>query len=198
MSVNLIWEEKPMRMKIVVVTLVLALIVVSGIVSAQGPRGGMGMGKMSGGCPMGLGMGQRLMDQLGLTQDQQTKLKQLHTDYLSATQSTREQLRTKMQELAQLWSSDATADQLKAKMAEIDPLRAELRDAGIDFAIQVRSMLTSEQRTKLQQMIKEKTEDGMGMCWGLGACMGCPMPAGKGSGPMMQCPLGANCPLSNQ
>lgn len=169
-----------MRMKMVVVTLVLALIIVAGIVSAQGPRGGMG--KMGDGS-MTMGMGQRMISQLGLTQDQQTKLKQMHTDYLNATQSTRDQLRTKMQELAQLWSNDATADQLKAKMGEIDTLRAELRDAGIDFAIQTRTVLTTEQRTKLRQMIKDRTEDGMGVCWGLGAFMGAPMPAGRGSGP---------------
>lgn len=165
-----------MRTRIIVVALVVVL-ALAGVVMAQGPKAGMGKGMGMGmGCPM-MGFGPRMIKELGLTDDQVTKLKQVHTDFMTATQSTRDQIKTKMQEMAQLWTEDATADQLKAKLAEIDPLKAELRDAAIDAALQARSVLTDEQRAKVRQMIKDKTEDGMGMSMGLGACcgVGCPM-----------------------
>jgi Spy/CpxP family protein refolding chaperone len=168
-----------MRIRILVVALIIVL-AVAGVVMAQGPRAGMGKGMGMGmGCPM-MGMGPRMIKELGLTDDQVTKLKQIHTDFMTSTQPTRDQLKTKMQEMAQLWTEDATADQLKAKLAEIDPLKTELRDAAIDAALLARSVFTDEQRTKIKQMIKDKTEDGMSMCWGLGACcgVGCPMADG--------------------
>ncbi|MCE5322930.1 periplasmic heavy metal sensor [bacterium] len=163
-----------MRTRIFLVALI-SVFVVAGVVVAQGPRAGMGKGMGMGYGLMGLGP--RMIKELELTDDQVTKLKQIHADFMTATQTTRDQLKTKMQEMAQLWMQDATADQLKAKLAEVDPLKAELRDAAIDSALQARAVLTEEQREKVRQMIKEKTEDGMGMCWGLGAyCgVGCPM-----------------------
>ncbi|MEN6356739.1 MAG: Spy/CpxP family protein refolding chaperone [Armatimonadota bacterium] len=165
-----------MRTRIIVVALIVVL-AVAGVVMAQGPKGGMSKGMGMGmNCPM-MGLGPKMIKELGLTDDQVTKLRQIHTDFMTATQSTRDQIRTKMQEMAQLWTTDATADQLKAKLDEIDPLKVELRDAAIDSALKARSVFTDEQRAKVRQMIKDKTEDGMGMSMGLGACcgVGCPM-----------------------
>ncbi|MHB9037198.1 MAG: Spy/CpxP family protein refolding chaperone [Armatimonadota bacterium] len=182
-----------MRTKILVVALALVLVIGAGVVSAQGPRGGKaGAPGMGMGMGMGMGFGPQLAKDLNLTPDQIKQVQKLHADFMASTQGTREQLKTKMQELGQLWAQDGDANQLKAKFAEIDTLRADLRDAGIDFALQVRSILTDEQRTKVRQMMKNMPGFGAGLCGGLGmGCGMCGQGQGMGPGAGMGCPLGA-------
>jgi Spy/CpxP family protein refolding chaperone len=172
-----------MRTKILVVALAVALAIVASVVLAQGGKRAAPPGMAGSRMGMGMGMGPKLMQELNLTPDQIKQMHKLHADFMASTQGTRDQLKTKMQELAQLWAQDADANQLKAKLAEIDPLKAELHNAGVDFALQARSLLTDEQKAKVRQMIKDMPGCGMGMCCGLG--MGCM--CGQG----MDCPMGA-------
>ncbi|MCE5314667.1 MAG: periplasmic heavy metal sensor [Armatimonadota bacterium] len=181
-----------MRTKILIVVLVIALVVTAGLVMAQGMKGGKKAA--GGGCGMGLGMGfgPKIMKELNLTSDQRQQMKTLRTEFMTSTQAARDQMQTKAQELAQLWAQDAGASQLKAKLAEIDTLRAEIRDAGVDFALKARTLLTEEQRTKLQEMIKSTPGCGAGLCGGLG--MGCGLGMGDGTGPAA---AAGTCPMMN-
>jgi Spy/CpxP family protein refolding chaperone len=144
----------------------------------MGPRMGQGMGMMH----------EMFAKQLNLTQDQMRQLKALHEEFRTETQATKDQLKTEIKDMIDLWAApQPDAAVIKAKAAEIDALKTQMRDTGIDYAIKGLNMLTPAQREKLRTIIREKgaqwMEKGM-MCWG--CCMGmtdcCPQGMGAGMG----------------
>ena len=170
-----------MRNKVVVVsTIVLAFLLVATMLIAQTPRGarrgqrGMGMGM---GCQA---IGAKIAKQLNLTADQETRLKQIRQDYLTATASTRQRLRSLMAQMPALWAQNPPdAGAVKSLLDQMDPLRTELRDAGIDYAVRAFAVLTPDQQTKVRNWMKSHRMMGMGM--GCGMCLGPGAAFGDGS-----------------
>ena len=139
-----------------------------------------------------------LARELNLTQNQITQLQQLRDDYLAATKATRDQLQAKCGQMVDLWAAaQPDANQIKALAADIDALRAELRDTGIDYMIRGLGVLTPEQRTKVQGLVKNMgarcLQGGCGACLGPG--IGCGMGLGMGMGPGCGMGPGAGCPM---
>jgi len=184
--------------------LIVALVIISfaavAIVTAVGAQRGMGPGRPAGpspgtpglGCPM-WGLGPRIAQQLNLTQDQVNQLRQLRQDFWNDTQATREQLQTKCKQMIELWTAaQPDAGRIKALAADIDALRAEIRDAGIDYMIRALGVLTPAQRDKLRTMIKDMGANclkmGGGYCFGPG--IGCGLGLGLGPGAGMGAGLG--------
>ena len=172
-----------MSKKVLVVSMILALLVTAGVVVAQCRCGGgtgatCSAGKMGQG-KMGQGMMGQMAKELNLTPDQTKQLQQIHSDFMDATKATRDQLKAERQTMKSLWMAD-TPDPaaIKAEFAKIDELKAQLRDAGVDNAIRALGVLTPDQRAKLKTMIQKKMgqckEMGMGM--GFGCEMGCDCP----------------------
>jgi len=177
-----------MKGRVIAVVLVLALAVAASVVMAQGPRRGAAATDSApafpagpggpGVCGMGRGFGPGAVAALGLTDEQTAQLKQIRDDFLTATQTTRQQLAAECQKMADLWAAaQPDANAIKAQAAVIDGLRAELRNVGIDYAIAGLNVLTPEQREKLQNAIKEGKGRGPGMGFGCGMFCG-PGPAG--------------------
>ena len=164
-----------MQKKIIAVSIILALLVTAGMVTAQCKRGGTcpvgqaGQGKMGKGT-MGQGMmAQRMIKELSLTQDQTQQLQQIRNEYMEATKATREQLKAEHQAMMSLWMADSPdAAAIKAEFAKIGDLKAQMRDTGVDYAIRGMAVLTADQRAKLKTMIQNK----MGQCKEMGMGMG--------------------------
>ena len=176
-----------MNRRIIAVCVVLAVILTAGTVYAQMrkskslPSAGMGPGECA---VMGDGMIEKFKTQLSLTDAQITQLKSIHEDFMTSTKDARDQLKTAMQQLRELWTTcQPNADTIKAKADEIDPIRKQIRDSAIDHAIQAYNVLTPEQQTKAQAIIKSIPD----FCGGMGCCMGCICGRGigmrKGAGP---------------
>lgn len=184
-----------MKAKIIVVSIVVAMVLAT-VVIAAGPRGA-GM-RPGAGQPGRMGMGgQRVAAELGLTQNQVAQVKQLHADFMAATAAQRQQLQEKSRQMAQLWAADQPdAVAIKSLAGEIDAIRADIRNACIDNAVQGLKILTPEQRTKLQTMVRNKAGAmdgwgfgcGCGMCGGMGCGIGCGIGGGMGMG--MGCGMG--------
>jgi len=201
------WETNGgfrMKSKIVISVAVVAVLVAATMVLAAGrgrmapPAGQPGMCGVGPGCGMGMGVGPMMARELNLTQDQIARMQQLRDDYLAATKATREQLQAKCRQMCALWTAaQPDAGQIKALAADMDALRAELRDAGIDHRIAALGVLTAEQRTKLQEMLKNSAakcaEMGCGACLGpgMGCGIGPGMGAGMGKGPGPGCGAGS-------
>ena len=161
---------------VLAVLIVLALVV--GVVVAAGPRGavrqaagpGMGMG-----CQMGMaGCRTRLLAALKLTDAQAADLKTIRDAFVANTKATREQLQAKMKEMPPLWAVDSPdAGAIKTLAGEIEALRAEIRDAAIDSAVDGLKVLTDKQREIVREFAKK-----------------CQMPCGCGC-----CVLGIDCPM---
>ena len=103
-----------------------------------GERGGRMHGMMFGG--------------LNLTDDQKAKMKQIGQSFRERTQSLREQLRAKRQELHQA-SEGGTFNEALAtqKLQESASLQAKLMGEQFRMRQEVLSVLTPEQKTQLEQ-----------------------------------------------
>lgn len=177
-----------MHRKVFAVVAVFALLTTSGIVIAQqcncgtksaaaygaGPaKAGMGSRGMGKGMGKGM-MFERMAKELNLSQAQIQQLEQIRSQYMTATQATRDQLKAERQTMMNLWMSDnPDPAAIKAEFAKIDQLKAQLRDTGVDYAVQGMKVLTPDQRTRLRTMIQNK----MGQCraMGMGMGFGCEM-----------------------
>lgn len=179
-----------MKTKLFIAAVVVALAVSATLVIAAGPGGGNRPGPppgaMQGSC-CGLGMcfgiGPKIADELNLTQDQLTQLKQIRDDFLAQTKDTRDQIKAKMKDIAALFTADnPNPDAIKAAFADIDALKVSIRNAAVDKMIAGMNVLTADQRTKLRELIKNRPGIGMGCMGCCGCCIGCGMGQGMGPG----------------
>ncbi|MGQ9456188.1 MAG: Spy/CpxP family protein refolding chaperone [Armatimonadota bacterium] len=188
-----------MKTRWVIAGVVIAMAITAGVVLNAAPRwqGQVGAGQNPAGTgtavnrPVGAWwcgpFPQRLVVQLGLTDQQVAELRQIQQDFLTATQADRTNLLAKAKQMTQLWSTDQPdINAIRALAAEIDELRARIRDAAIDNAASALTVLTGEQREKLRSLIKNRWPlcGCCGWCIGYGGCgLGLGPGYGFGNGP---------------
>ena len=106
---------------------------------------------------------------------------------MTATKTTREELRGKMKETVGLLLVDQPdVDAIKTLAGDIDRTKAELHGTAIDYILRGLGVLTTDQRTKLKTLVEKWSSKGFGMGSGLGMGPGHRM--GRGS-------LGKGCPM---
>jgi protein CpxP len=116
---------------------------------AHGERHGDFDGKRGGG---GGHFGGGMFRGLNLTDDQKTKLQQLHQSFGERTQSLREQLRAKHDELRQAESGGTFNEALATqKLTEAAGLQARLMGEEFRLHQEMLSILTPEQKTQMEQ-----------------------------------------------
>lgn len=176
-----------MKFRIIALLIVVAVVMTASFAVAQKGRGGQGMGMGSGqscGLGLGLGVGPNVVNELNLTQTQISHLQKITDQFVSDTQTLRSSLQTKCKELAQLWTAESPKETtIKSKIAEIDSVRSKIRNAMVDITFAVMKVLTSEQKTKLRSLVKNRP--------GFGAGMGCGL--GMGYGPGCNCMMNGMC-----
>ncbi len=137
--------------------------------SSAGKEGMMGDGMMSGGMGMqemlgmhGMGMGSGMMDmmksaaRLDLTPDQRKKLQQLHLKHQKEAIPLLGRTRMAGVELQELLLADSVdLDKVKAKVREKHNAMAELEFSHVSFMQQFKTLLTPEQRQRLESMMME-------------------------------------------
>ncbi|MBN2358094.1 MAG: Spy/CpxP family protein refolding chaperone [Deltaproteobacteria bacterium] len=102
------------------------------------------------------GFGPRIMAELDLSKEQQTKIENLRIEMEQRTTQVRIELRQKRGELRQLWQAEHPDERaILAKQTEMDPLRQQLRAEGVKFRVAVYEVLTPEQKTKLRDMLQQ-------------------------------------------
>jgi protein CpxP len=153
--------KKVNKIKAIAAAIALSMVVAIPVVLAQDPpegqkserrmgRRGHGKGGAMGGRMFG---GGRMFSQLDLTDAQKEQLKQLRQNHRQEVASLRNEIRTKRQEIRQSSQSGAFDEALVAqKLAEIAPLEAKMMAARHRHHQETLSVLTPEQRTKLEQM----------------------------------------------
>ncbi len=176
-----------MRGRLLAVLLIAALALTAGAAIAQRGRGGPGQGMgrgmgqgMGGSCGLGLGlgMGPGVVSELGLTNDQVARLQKITDQFVTDTQQLRAQLQADLKELAQLWTAEKPNESaIRNKIAEVDRVRTQIRNAMIDRTFAAMKVLTAAQKTKLRDLVKNRSGFGVGMGYGLG--LGCGMGGGN-------------------
>lgn len=165
---------------------ILALTASAAVVLAQRPQpraapGAMAKPEM---CP---DLIEKITKELNLTPDQVTQLQAIRKDFMDSTQATRDQIKTDMTKMRDLWLADTPdAAAIKALAMEMDTLRAQVRDSAIDHAIQALAVLTPDQRAKVKEWVQKNPHLMMGMGCGVccGAGMRCPMMGGRAAAPV--------------
>ena len=96
--------------------------------------------------------GDRLFSQLNLTENQKTKVKQIHQGFAERNKPLREQLQAKRQELQQARQGDTFNELLATqKLTEMAALEAKLMGEQFKLHQEMLSILTPEQKTQLEQ-----------------------------------------------
>jgi len=89
---------------------------------------------------------------LNLTDDQKTKLQQIHQSFDERTKSLRDQLSAKRQELRQANQGDTFNEALATqKLQEMAGLQAKMMGEEFKLRQEMMSVLTPEQKTQLEQ-----------------------------------------------
>lgn len=98
----------------------------------------------------------RFCNRIDATDEQRTKLSAIFKETMQSTRPLREQFRKKLLDVSEaMASSTATDDQIKAKVLEARALRQQLMDQRVNAALEVRKILTAEQRQKIHSRITE-------------------------------------------
>ena len=100
-----------------------------------------------------------LMRELNLSADQMTKIQQVRTRYRDQLKSDRDAARQAQQELRTLMAGTATDDQIREKYRQVKDLRAKAADTQFNSMLEMRNVLTPEQRQKFaERMDKQRGE----------------------------------------
>jgi len=96
---------------------------------------------------------QKMMDELGLTPDQASKIKTIREQNHSQAKSIHDQLQGKRKNLMEYMSSDnADPNKAKSMQQDIDQLQGQLSDLRMNTWFEMKKNLTPEQLTKMQTL----------------------------------------------
>lgn len=106
--------------------------------------------------------GQGIVEALNLTKDQQEQIQNIRQSYRSQIQPKQQTIQTVRQELNDLFAGSASAEQLRNKQQELGQLRQEVNRLNFESMLEVREILTSEQRQKFHDFMEQQGGDGPG------------------------------------
>ena len=98
----------------------------------------------------------RLVQQPDLTSEQSKQIEAIREQSESENQALFEQLQTNRQEMQSLLTSDAAREQLQANHQEGQNLRQELGDNRFETMLEIREVLTPEQRAQMAESMTER------------------------------------------
>ena len=98
----------------------------------------------------------RFFNRIEATDEQRTKLSGIFDKTMEETRPDREQFRQGLLDLSNLMASkDATDEQIKQKVADIKAIREKVMDRRLSTALEVRKVLTVDQRQKINNRIQD-------------------------------------------
>ncbi len=116
---------------------------------AQNP-GGPGQG----------GPGQmRLMEELNLTAEQQQRMQGIRSKYEGNISQRQQELRQAAEQLSQLMAGNASTPQIRAQHDRVQDLSQQLGDLRFESMLEMRDVLTVEQRNRFAQLMEQRREN---------------------------------------
>lgn len=95
-----------------------------------------------------------------LDEDQQETVKAMLEENREETEGLREEMETLREELRELIQSEAASTSLNAKIEEIGALRTEMMKKQVNLRVEIRKLLTEEQKAQLDEMEAGKGPGG--------------------------------------
>lgn len=97
-----------------------------------------------------------LLRELNLSADQMTKIQHIRTRYHDELKNDREAARQAQQELRTLMAGTASDDQIRDKYRQVKDLRAKAADAQFSSMLEIRNVLSPEQRQKFADRMEKQ------------------------------------------
>ncbi len=102
----------------------------------------------------------RMMEELNLTSAQKAEIKSIREKYSSEYPDFKEEIQASRQKMQSLLANNASNGELRQQYEQMQRLRQKMGDRRFEAMLEMREVLTSEQRTKMAQLIKERGEYG--------------------------------------
>ncbi len=95
---------------------------------------------------------------LNLSDQQMQQLGEIRKKYRPQMQSLAQQMQGKAKELNRMMQGNASEDQLRSKHQEIANLRQQMGNIRFESMLEMRKILTAEQRQKLAQFLQQRRQ----------------------------------------
>jgi Spy/CpxP family protein refolding chaperone len=150
-------------MKKVAILMIITVFALTGVATAKGPgRGGPADGPRRDGQKEAPGMfweKERVVEALSLTEDEQSKLAEMHSANRETVQGLREEMRVERQALREIFQSEGfSSSDAKNHFQEAEKTRSRLNNERFELQIQQRQLLGQERFAKLRKMEKRGME----------------------------------------
>jgi protein CpxP len=96
--------------------------------------------------------GERWLQQLDLTAEQTEQIRAIKGQERSANEGLRQQMQNAHEQMKSLLAGNATAEQLRQQHNTLQALHQQMSDRRFETMLQVRDLLTDEQRARLAEM----------------------------------------------
>ena len=106
----------------------------------------------------GRGRGERmekLLQQLDLTSEQAQKIQAIREESNRENEALYQEMKTNHEQMRSLFSSDASSEQLRQQYQKSQDLHQKLGNNRFEMMVQVREVLTPEQRTKMSELMAQ-------------------------------------------
>jgi Spy/CpxP family protein refolding chaperone len=100
--------------------------------------------------------GDNLIEQLNLTDDQKRQIATIRQKYQGQMSQLRQSMKSDRQELEALMTGNATDTRIRAKHREIEQNRQQLSDLRFQSLLEMRRVLTPEQRTRFAELMQQR------------------------------------------
>lgn len=110
-----------------------------------------------GGKRMGRGEGMsKMLEQLNLTPEQSEQIETIKTESRDQNDALHQDMETIREEMRSLLASDASVEQLRQQHQRMQELHQKLSDNRFETMLQIREVLTPEQRSQMADLMSEK------------------------------------------
>ena len=96
----------------------------------------------------------KLLQQLDLTSEQSQQIETIQEQSKTNVQGLKEKLQTQHQEVRSLMAGDADIEQIREEHQETQELRQQLSSNRFETMLQIREVLTLEQRSKMAELMQ--------------------------------------------
>lgn len=100
----------------------------------------------------------RIIEQLNLSDEQTQQLVSIRQKYQPQLRPLQEQIRTARQEMRQMMTGNGSQAQLRSKHQEINRLNQEIHTLRFESFLEMREVLTPEQRQEFAQLMEQRRE----------------------------------------
>ncbi len=98
---------------------------------------------------------QKFLNRLDLSEEQSTQIKAIYRRHYQINQESRQELREAKEEMGSLLTSEVNPNRIRRKYREIQILNQELGNSRFEAMLEVREVLTREQRQEIANMMAE-------------------------------------------